>query len=141
MGQIPSFTNNAAGKRKFELSHIDTCILLNEVASEIRLFAAVNPHMTHLDSASPVIAVRRASVLLHIRSVYNEDGIRVEWVGNSGLIRNVKVLANLTNIIKSVYALQLLEYELVFRNHKHPVKITNLGSGAVIYGILAAGVY
>ena len=56
--------------------------------------------MTRLDSAS----VKRNSVLSEVRPVDNElmvfgnrERIKVECIGNLGLMRNVKVLANLTN--------------------------------------------
>ena len=47
----------------------------------------------------------------------NRERVKVEIVGNLGFLRNVKVLANFTNIIVSVYGLQLLGYELFFRNY------------------------
>ena len=71
----------------------------------------------------------------------NLEGVQVECVGNLRFLINVKVLANLTNIIVSVHGLELLRYELTFRIHTRPVKIVNIESRKVIYGVLAAGVY
>ena len=88
------------------MNHIDTCILLNEAMSEIKLYAAANPHMALLDTASPVTTVRRGDVISDVRTVDNKllvfgnrKGVKVESDGNLGLIRNINVLANLTNII------------------------------------------
>ena len=58
-----------------------------------------------------------------------------------GVIETYKFLANLTNITVSVFGLELLKSDLVFKNHNHPVKITNIDSTAVIYEVLATGVY
>ena len=59
-------------ERKFELSRIDTDILLNRATREMKQHTAVNPHMTLLDSGSTVNVVRRTSVLSDIRQVKNE---------------------------------------------------------------------
>ena len=67
------------------------------------------------------------------------EGVKVEFVGNFRLIGNVKVLANLTNVIVSILGLQLLKYELLCRKHSNRVEIKNIASGVVIYGVLAAG--
>ena len=135
-------------EKEVEENHINTCILLNETVSEINLYATANPHMVLLDTASPVTIVRRQDVLSDVRMVENEllvfgnhKGVKVEAVGNLGLISNIKVLASLRSIILSVSGLQSLGYELVFRKHPQPVEIKNIESGAVIYGVLAAGVY
>ena len=80
--------------------------------SEAKLYATANPLMALLDTASPVTIVRREDVLSDVRMVENEllvfgnhEGVRVEAVGNLGLISNIKVLASLTNIIVSVSVL------------------------------------
>ena len=66
--------------------------------------------------------MRLADLLSDLRIVDNEllvfgnnEGSKVESIGHLGVIRNVKVLNNLTNIIISVYGLQLLNYEIIFR--------------------------
>ena len=79
--------------------------------------------MNLLDTAFSVTTIKRGEILSFIRTADNKllvfdnhEGFKVESVGNLGLIRNVKVLANLTNIILAVYGLQILGYELLFRN-------------------------
>ena len=53
----------------------------------------------------------------------NNERSKVESIGHLGVIRNVKDLRNWTQIIISVYGLQLLNYEIVFRKHARSVKI------------------
>ena len=84
--------DNADGKKRFNLSLSNTCILLNETTSEIRQYAATNFHIALSDSASPVTAARRASVLSNTRPVENEllvfgnhEGTKVECVENLNL--------------------------------------------------------
>ena len=71
----------------------------------------------------------------------NHERVQVECIENLGLITNVKVLAKLTNIIVFVHELQLMRYELIFRKQTRPVKIVNIESKKVIYGVLTTGVY
>ena len=92
--------------------------------------------MALLDTGSPVIALRRSGLLPDLRIVDDEllvfgnnEGSKVKSIGNLGVIRNVEVLRNLTNIIVSVYGLQLLNYEIIFRKHARSVKIKNLDIG------------
>ena len=98
-------------------------------------------------SGSPVTALRRADLLSDLRIVDdqllvfdNNEGSKVKNIGHLVVIRNVKVLRNLTNIIIPEYGLQLLNYEIIFCKHAWPVKIKNLDTGKVIFGVQAAGV-
>ena len=107
--------------------------MLNETTSEAKLYATVNPFMALLDNASPVTIVRRQDVLSDVRMVENEllvfgnhEGVKVESLGNLGLISNVKVLSSLKNIIVSVSVLQSFGYELVFRITHNLLKSTIL---------------
>ena len=52
-----------------------------------------------------------------------------------GVIKNVRVFRNLTNIVISEYGLQLLNYDIIFRQHARLVKIENLDT------VQAAGVF
>ena len=94
-----------------KVNHIYTSILLIETMSEIKLYATANPHIALLDTASSVTVVRRDDVLSDVQMVENElfvfgnrEGVKVEAVGNLELIRNIKFLGNLTNLIVSLCA-------------------------------------
>ena len=71
--------------------------------------------MVLLDSGSTVTVVRKDSVLSNVRQVENEllvfgnqEGVKVECIGNSGEIKHVKVLPTATKIIVSFSELELL---------------------------------
>ena len=92
--------------------------------------------------------VRKASVLSNVRQVENEllvfenqEGVKVECIGNLEEIKHVRVLPTATNIIVSLSGIKLLGYKIVIRNYGRPVKLTHTHSRAVVYGELAAGVY
>ena len=59
--------SSAQMKRKFEVNPIDTCILLNEAMSEIKLKAPANPRMALLDTASPLTDIRKGDGLLDVK--------------------------------------------------------------------------
>ena len=101
-------------KRKFELSFIDTAVLLNGTTCKIKQYAAMNPPHGSLNSGSIVTVVMKTSLLSDVRQVENEllvfgnqEGAKVECVGNLGSIKHVKVLPNGTSIIVSVSELKL----------------------------------
>ena len=102
----------------------------------MNIFAAADPHMALLQTGSPVTAVRRAELYLELRIVNNEllvfgktKEFKVESVGHLGVIKNIKVLRNLTNIIISVNRQQ--NY---FSQARAACKKLNLDIGKVIYG-------
>ena len=86
-------------------------------------YAAANPHMNLLDTASLVILVIRIGLLSDTRRTDNkilvfgnDSTAKVECMQNLGIIRNVNVLKDLISIIVSVYGLQQLGMKVRFEN-------------------------
>ena len=111
-------TEKTSNNKEHGINHIDTAFLFNKTASKMKIFSATNPHIALLGTWSLVTALRRADLLSDLRILDNEllvfgnnEGSKVESIGHLGVIRNVKVLRNLANIIISVYGLQLLNWD------------------------------
>ena len=103
-------TEETSNNNEHGINYIDTTFLFSETTSDMKIFAAANPHTALLDTRSPVTALRRADFLSELSIEDNEllvfgnnEGSKVESIRHLGVIKNVKILRNLTNIIISVY--------------------------------------